>query len=240
MPLTRRPVPSPLPPDASRAAPSRAGPGAPQRPAPPASCSSTARWVRFVAGADEAGRGCLAGPLVAAAVLFDVEALGVREVRALTALNDSKQHDARGARGAVPDRPADRRKVGGRLALRARDRRLRPARHEPRGAARRAARVARPGCLCLIDGFRGAATSATSSAPSSTATHERGDRRRLDPRQGHARPLHAPRRRAASGLGLRAPTSATRRPSTATRSAPGRLAAAPHVVPVTAYQQLAL
>jgi ribonuclease HII len=49
--------------------------------------------VRWVAGADEAGRGCLAGPLVAAAVLFDVEALGVREVRALTALNDSKQHD---------------------------------------------------------------------------------------------------------------------------------------------------
>ena len=33
--------------------------------------------VRFVAGADEAGRGCLAGPLVAAAVLFDLEALGV-------------------------------------------------------------------------------------------------------------------------------------------------------------------
>ena len=50
--------------------------------------------VRWVAGADEAGRGCLAGPLVAAAVLFDMEALGVREVRALTSLNDSKQHDA--------------------------------------------------------------------------------------------------------------------------------------------------
>ena len=30
---------------------------------------------RYVAGADEAGRGCLAGPLVAAAVLFDIEAL---------------------------------------------------------------------------------------------------------------------------------------------------------------------
>ena len=27
--------------------------------------------ARFVAGADEAGRGCLAGPLVAAGVLFD-------------------------------------------------------------------------------------------------------------------------------------------------------------------------
>jgi ribonuclease HII len=48
--------------------------------------------VRWVAGADEAGRGCLAGPLVAAAVLFDYENLGPREVRTLSALNDSKQH----------------------------------------------------------------------------------------------------------------------------------------------------
>src|SRR5919197_6666651 len=46
---------------------------------------------RFVAGADEAGRGCLAGPLVAAAVLFDYERIGLREVRALAGLNDSKQ-----------------------------------------------------------------------------------------------------------------------------------------------------
>jgi len=47
---------------------------------------------RLVAGADEAGRGCLAGPLVAAGVLFDYEALTTRELRALSALNDSKQH----------------------------------------------------------------------------------------------------------------------------------------------------
>jgi len=47
--------------------------------------------VRYVAGADEAGRGCLAGPLVAAAVLFDMRALGARHVCALGALNDSKQ-----------------------------------------------------------------------------------------------------------------------------------------------------
>jgi ribonuclease HII len=46
--------------------------------------------VRFVAGADEAGRGSLAGPLVAAAVLFDMERLGPAEARALGALNDSK------------------------------------------------------------------------------------------------------------------------------------------------------
>jgi ribonuclease HII len=48
--------------------------------------------VPFVAGADEAGRGCLAGPLVAAGVLFDYDALTTRDLRALSALNDSKQH----------------------------------------------------------------------------------------------------------------------------------------------------
>jgi ribonuclease HII len=50
--------------------------------------------MRFVAGADEAGRGCLAGPLVAAGVLFDYEALSTREIRSLAALNDSKQHSS--------------------------------------------------------------------------------------------------------------------------------------------------
>jgi len=49
---------------------------------------------RLVAGADEAGRGCLAGPLVAAGVLFDHERLTTRELRLLSALNDSKQHTA--------------------------------------------------------------------------------------------------------------------------------------------------
>ena len=49
---------------------------------------------RFVAGADEAGRGSLAGPLVAAAVLFDLERLTLSDRRALTRLNDSKQHTA--------------------------------------------------------------------------------------------------------------------------------------------------
>ncbi|HLH13959.1 MAG TPA: ribonuclease HII [Solirubrobacteraceae bacterium] len=49
---------------------------------------------RLVAGADEAGRGCLAGPLVAAGVLFDYEQLTTRELRSLAALNDSKQHCA--------------------------------------------------------------------------------------------------------------------------------------------------
>lgn len=45
-----------------------------------------------MAGADEAGRGCLAGPLVAAAVLFDLERLGLSDRRSLARLDDSKQH----------------------------------------------------------------------------------------------------------------------------------------------------
>lgn len=46
---------------------------------------------RFVAGTDEAGRGCLAGPLVAAAVLIDYELLSHADRRALAGLHDSKQ-----------------------------------------------------------------------------------------------------------------------------------------------------
>lgn len=48
----------------------------------------------MVAGADEAGRGCLAGPLVAAAVLIDYETLSHTDRRALAGLHDSKQMKA--------------------------------------------------------------------------------------------------------------------------------------------------
>jgi ribonuclease HII len=44
-----------------------------------------------IAGADEAGRGCLAGPLVAAAVTLDLARLSRRGRLALTGLNDSKR-----------------------------------------------------------------------------------------------------------------------------------------------------
>ena len=47
--------------------------------------------ARFVAGADEAGRGSLAGPLVVAGVLLDYECLRNHRVRPLATLNDSKQ-----------------------------------------------------------------------------------------------------------------------------------------------------
>lgn len=49
---------------------------------------------RFVAGVDEAGRGALAGPLVAAAVLLEPGALGAEEQALLMRLNDSKKLSA--------------------------------------------------------------------------------------------------------------------------------------------------
>src|SRR6059036_718289 len=52
--------------------------------------------ARFVAGADEAGRGCLAGPLVVAGVLLDYDRLRDHRVRPLALLNDSKQVDPAG------------------------------------------------------------------------------------------------------------------------------------------------
>jgi ribonuclease HII len=109
--------------------------------------------VRFVAGADEAGRGCLAGPLVAAAVLFDYDRLGPREVRALSLLNDSKQHteEAREALYPVVLRIATRVAVVSRSAGGIDRRGL----HKTNLAALRESllKVARPGCLCLSDGF---------------------------------------------------------------------------------------
>ncbi len=50
--------------------------------------------ARRVAGADEAGRGPLAGPLVVAGVLLDYDTLRDHRVRPLALLNDSKQVDA--------------------------------------------------------------------------------------------------------------------------------------------------
>src|ERR1700745_3230672 len=47
--------------------------------------------ARFVAGADEAGRGCLAGPLVVAGVLLDHDQLRGRACAPLGLLDDSKR-----------------------------------------------------------------------------------------------------------------------------------------------------
>jgi ribonuclease HII len=109
--------------------------------------------VRWVAGADEAGRGCLAGPLVAAAVLFDLDAVTTRELRALSRLNDSKQHthEVREELYPIVLRTAAKVSVVSRCAPGIDARGL----HKTNIAALRDAllRVARPGCICLSDGF---------------------------------------------------------------------------------------
>jgi ribonuclease HII len=109
--------------------------------------------VRYVAGADEAGRGCLAGPLVAAAVLFDLERIGPREVRALSGLNDSKQQlqEKRAAVFPVILRTAAKVVIVSRCAPGIDARGL----HRTNLAALRdaLAKVACPGCICLSDGF---------------------------------------------------------------------------------------
>ena len=106
-----------------------------------------------MAGADEAGRGCLAGPLVAAAVLFDLDRIGPREVRALCALNDSKQQTpaARAELFPLILRTAAKIAIVSRCAPGIDNRGL----HVTNLAALRDAlrRVACDGCVCLSDGF---------------------------------------------------------------------------------------
>jgi ribonuclease HII len=109
---------------------------------------------RFVAGADEAGRGSLAGPLVAAAVLFDLQRLTLSDRRALTRLNDSKQHttDAREELYPLVLRAAARSVIVSRCVRGIDSRGL----HNTNLEALRAALlgVARSGTVCLVDGFR--------------------------------------------------------------------------------------
>ena len=109
--------------------------------------------ARFVAGADEAGRGCLAGPLVAAAVLFDYERLGLREVRTLTGLNDSKQHTLEGREALYPLvlRCATSVAVISRCVRGIDARGLHNTNLEALSSA--LSRVAVPGTICLSDGF---------------------------------------------------------------------------------------
>jgi ribonuclease HII len=108
---------------------------------------------RYVAGADEAGRGSLAGPLVAAAVLFDLERLTLSDRRALTRLNDSKQHTAEAREELYPLvlRAAARSVIVSRCVRGIDSRGL----HNTNLEALRSALlgVARHGTVCLVDGF---------------------------------------------------------------------------------------
>lgn len=66
----------------------------PREPAGPALFAHDRALGPVVAGSDEAGRGALAGPLVAAAVCFDYRLLGADQLERLARLDDSKRLSA--------------------------------------------------------------------------------------------------------------------------------------------------
>jgi ribonuclease HII len=109
---------------------------------------------RFVAGADEAGRGSLAGPLVAAAVLIDYENLSMRDRRALGQLDDSKVRSPEEREELYPCvlRAATRVAVTVRCVRGIDARGLHVT--NLAALARSLERVAVQGAVCLTDGFR--------------------------------------------------------------------------------------
>ena len=110
--------------------------------------------VRFVAGADEAGRGSLAGPLVVAGVLLDYEALRGHRVRPLALLNDSKQvpHEEREELFRAVSGCATR--ISVRVVSAAQIDRAGLHRSNLWGLRAVLADLAPPAEACLVDGFR--------------------------------------------------------------------------------------
>lgn len=108
-----------------------------------------------MAGADEAGRGCLAGPLIAAAVLIDYERLTHSDRRALSGLHDSKQMSGELRQELYPGvlRAAERVSVVVRCAAGIDRRGLHVTNLE---ALSTALERLLPGAaaICLVDGFR--------------------------------------------------------------------------------------
>jgi len=110
--------------------------------------------ARFVAGADEAGRGPLAGPLLVAGVLPDYAKLRDHRVRPLACLNDSKQcseaerEELFRAVVSCAERVVVRAITPGEID--------REGLHRSNLAAMRAVlhELAPPAEVCLVDGFR--------------------------------------------------------------------------------------
>ena len=110
--------------------------------------------MRFVAGADEAGRGSLAGPLVVAGVLLDYERLRGHCVRPLALLNDSKQvpHEEREELFRAVSGCATR--ISVRVVSAAQIDRAGLHRSNLWGLRAVLADLAPPAEACLVDGFR--------------------------------------------------------------------------------------
>ena len=175
--------------------------------------------ARFVAGADEAGRGSLAGPLVVAGVLLDYACLRDHRVRPLAQLNDSKQ--------VAPEEREELFRAVLACAERVSVQVIPPAEIDRNGlhssnlAGLRARlhALAPPAEACLVDGFRLGPTRARAPGGGRRRHEERRDRGGVDRRQGHPRPDDAPDGRALSPATASRPTSATSRRATRRSSA---------------------
>jgi len=102
--------------------------------------------ARFIAGVDEAGRGPLAGPVVAAAVILDRERVpdGIADSKVLSADRRETLYDAIMATSRVGVAMADVRRIDRDNILNA----------TLWAMAEAVTRLAEPPCLCLIDGNR--------------------------------------------------------------------------------------
>ena len=110
--------------------------------------------VRFVAGADEAGRGSLAGPLVTAGVLLDYERLRDHAVRPLALLNDSKQVDPALREELFRAVTCCARRIAVRIIPSGAIDRDGLHRSNLRGLREALAALSPPAEACLVDGFR--------------------------------------------------------------------------------------
>ena len=110
--------------------------------------------VRFVAGADEAGRGSLAGPLVVAGVLFDYARLRDHAVRPLALLNDSKQVSPEGREALYGAVAASASRIAVRVVPPGTIDRDGLHRSNLRALREALAALAPPAEACLVDGFR--------------------------------------------------------------------------------------
>jgi len=110
--------------------------------------------VRFVAGADEAGRGPLAGPLLVAGVLLDYARLRDHRVRPLACLNDSKQVSAEAREELFRAVVASAAQISVQVISPGEIDREGLHRSNLAGLRRALAALTPPAEACLVDGFR--------------------------------------------------------------------------------------
>src|SRR6478736_4545179 len=110
--------------------------------------------ARYVAGADEAGRGSLAGPLVVAGVLLDYESLRDHRVRPLALLNDSKQVSPEGREELYRAIVACAQRIAVRVISHGEIDRVGLHRCNLAGLRSALWELSPPAEVCLVDGFR--------------------------------------------------------------------------------------